>query len=50
MMDQRIYQSIEKHLMEEETPSEYMNEIAEEPHFKQYPMKLLFGDCFVPLN
>ena len=41
MMNQGIYQSIEKHLMEEETPSEYMKEIVKESYFKQHPLNLL---------
>ncbi|ROR30499.1 putative nucleotidyltransferase with HDIG domain [Mobilisporobacter senegalensis] len=41
MMDKEIFQTLEKHLMEDEVPSRYINKITSEPFFTEYPFKLL---------
>lgn len=43
MIDKKeLYETLENHLMEDDFPSKYINEITQEPYFKEYPLNLLF--------
>ncbi|HHU73260.1 MAG TPA: HDIG domain-containing protein [Clostridiales bacterium] len=40
-MDKKIFERITKHLLEDEKPSKYMNEISKDAIFNEYPLELL---------
>jgi len=38
---QQLFDEITEHLLNDDTPSEYLNQLSKEPNFKEYPLNLL---------